>query len=71
MTDDVEYVKGMLTTLDVPVERVLKGGEVLKEVLVLGWTEEGSNFYMASSKSDIADLVLLLEIAKKELLDMD
>lgn len=67
MTDNIEYMKGT-TTHDIPIERVLKGGEDLKEIFLLGWDED-DRFYMASSKSNRAELLMLLEIAKKELLD--
>lgn len=44
---DVVLMKG-LTSLDLPVERVLDGAKHLESVLVLGWSKEGE-FWAASS----------------------
>lgn len=59
------------TDLDIPVERVLEAGaeENLESGVLLGFTSEKA-FYFASSTSDTAHILLLLELAKKQLLEM-
>jgi hypothetical protein len=63
-----------ITSLDIPAERVLSGAlendDPLKDVVIIGWTDEG-NFYFASSVADGADVVWLLETAKHKLLHMN
>ena len=56
------------TTLDIPVPRVLEGASKCKEVLVLGWTEDNC-LYVASSVADAKKHLLLLELAKRSILD--
>ena len=56
------------TTLDIPVERVLAGASDLSRVMVLGW-EKGGDMYFASSFSDKAQLLWLLECAKQEVME--
>ena len=66
MTDNVTYLE---TTLDVPVERVLQSAEALScdRVIVLGW--RGDVMYFATSTSDVLDINLTLDIAKRRVLD--
>jgi len=56
---------------DLEPDVVLEGAkERLSEVLVIGWTDDDiSSVYVGSSTSKIAELVLLLEVAKIALLD--
>lgn len=60
----------VITRLDIPSEKVLKKAikEKISDVVVLGWDEK-ENFYFACSKSDGSDVLWLLEIAKKHLLE--
>lgn len=66
--DNVEYLD-MATTLDLPVDRVIKGAleKDLEQVVVIGWDEEG-NLYLASSTGRQADIVHLLEFSKLAIL---
>lgn len=58
------------TNLDVPVERVLDNDTIrnCERVVVIGWDKD-SRLYFASSTADIADVMLLLELAKQASLD--
>lgn len=57
-----------LTTCDIPCNDVLEGAkDVVSDVIVLGY-DENNELYVASHKSDIAELNLLLDIAKQFLL---
>ena len=60
----------IVTRLDIPAERILnKAREAdLKNVVVIGWAENGE-FYFASSMADGGDVLWLLEMAKKKLLE--
>lgn len=69
MSENITYLHG-ITTQDIPIERVLEGAkEHLTGGVVAGW-DKNDEFYLASNTSDIAQLVLILEIAKKQLLDI-
>ena len=61
----------VVTRLDVPAERILSAaGEAdLAAVVVVGRTE-GGEFYFASSLADGGDVLWLLELAKKKLLEI-
>lgn len=71
MADNV-VVLPVITTLDVPAERVLNGalGKGLKGCVVVGWDEDGGLFF-ASSYADSAEVIYLLERAKHDLLKME
>lgn len=58
-----------MTKLDIPCDKVLRSaiGE-LKTVVVLGWDKD-YNLYHASSKSDLMEILWLLERGKKALLE--
>lgn len=58
-----------VTRLDIPPERVLCGAleNVFDKVVVLGYTEEGEE-YFASSVADGGDILWLLERAKQRLM---
>jgi hypothetical protein len=60
----------VVTSLDIPVERILNGAieANLDTAIVIGWQEDGE-FYFAGSSGDAAQTLLLLELAKRELLD--
>ncbi len=58
------------TTLPIPPERVLQGAidAQLSQVLVLGWDKD-DRLYVAMSHTDLGGLLILLEIAKADLLE--
>jgi len=60
----------VITRLNLPPERVLKNAlkEGMEDVVVIGYDSEGE-FYFASSKADGGDVMWLLELAKKHLLE--
>lgn len=60
----------VVTRLDVPAERILGGAleTGLEKALVVGWTAEGE-FYFASSLADGGEVLWLLEMAKRRLLE--
>lgn len=68
--DNVVYLN-QPTRLDIPVKRVLKGAKRAKldTAVVVGWDPDGS-LYFASSAADGGDVLWLLELAKKKLLEM-
>lgn len=58
-----------ITSLDIPAERVLREAiPELKDAVVIGFDNEGE-FYFASSKADGANVLWLLEVAKKKLIE--
>lgn len=59
-----------VTTLDIPVERVLDGAKKaeLQDIIIIGYDKEGE-FCFASDKSDGGNALWLLETAKKQLLE--
>lgn len=60
-----------ITRLDIPVQRVLKSAREAKmsECLIIGYDKRGE-FYFASSKADGGNVLWLLEVAKKKLLEI-
>lgn len=60
----------VLTTLDIPAEKVLTGALQLglAQAVVIGFDEEG-NLYFASSQGSNAETLYLMELAKRELLE--
>lgn len=59
-----------VTTLDIDPNRILnKALDNLDYVVVLGW-DKGGEFYFASSKSDGGECLWLMELAKKNLLEI-
>lgn len=58
-----------ITTLDIPVERILRKAQDagLTTVVVMGWDAEG-DLYFASSVSDGGEVLWLMEKCKKDLL---
>ena len=59
----------VVTRLDIPSDKILKKaiGNV-NDVIIIGWNEEGE-LYFASSKANGGDVLWLLELAKKRLLE--
>jgi len=68
-TDNIVEFDG-ITSLDIPPPRILAkaAGAKLESVVVIGFREDG-NFYFASSGADGGDVIWLLELAKKQLLE--
>jgi hypothetical protein len=60
-----------ITRLDIPVERVLRqaGDAELDTAVVIGWDANGE-FYFASSAADGGEIIWLLELTKKKLLEV-
>ncbi len=69
MDDDNVVPIGCITRLDIPPERVLRAAleKGVTGVVVLGYDEDG-DFYFASSKADGGDVLWLLALAQKRLL---
>lgn len=57
------------TTLDIDPAKVLTAAAEagLESAIVIGWDSQ-SRLYLASSTSEIGGIILLLELAKRELL---
>jgi len=70
MKDNIVYLNGV-TKLDLPVDRVLQAAldEDLDEVVIIGYTKDG-NEYFKSSVADGGDVLWHLERAKKKLLEV-
>jgi hypothetical protein len=69
---DVVYDTGIITKLDLPVDRMLKFAldkVKLESVVILGWQDDGEP-YFASSVADAAEVVFLLELYKFQLIEM-
>lgn len=62
---------GNVTRLNIPTDRVLDGakGTCSDGVVVLGYDDDGS-FYFASSIADGGSVLWLLELCKKQLLEI-
>lgn len=59
-----------ITSLDLDPDRVLaKAGGKLQAVIVIGYDKDG-DFYAASSYADGGDMLWLLELCKKKLLEV-
>jgi len=70
MSDKNLVILDVLTTLDIPVDRVLDSAKEDLEggrVMVIGFDSD-DQFFMASSISNKGTMLLLMELAKKELL---
>lgn len=65
---EVHYLND--TSADILPEKIIEGAlnEEFASVVVVGWTKEGE-FYHASSSMDVAEILLLLELNKKHILD--
>jgi len=63
------YFNGV-TRLDLPADRILENApKEMQTAVVIGWDADG-DFYFASSAADGADVLWLLEMAKKKLLEI-
>lgn len=71
MSDNVIPL-GCITKLDLPVDRVLDAakGHCPDGVVILGFDADGEP-YFASSIADGGEVIWLLEIAKKNLLEVE
>jgi len=60
----------VVTRLDLPADRIITAAQGnLEDVVIVGWDLNG-DFYFGSSKADGAEVLWLLEIAKKKLLEV-
>ena len=57
-----------ITSLDVPVKKVLNAAAVLQSVVVLGYTSDGQEFF-SSSIADGSEVLWLIERLKLQLLN--
>lgn len=59
------------TTLDLPPEKIITRAEQesFENVIIIGWLDDGS-FYFSSSAADGGDVLYLLELAKKKLMEI-
>lgn len=48
-------------------QKILDGARGIDEVLLVGW--KGDQFYMATSNGNIGDTLVLLELAKQQLME--
>ena len=71
MTDNVVHMKGLITSLPIPVERILNAAldADLDTVLVLGYDKDGS-FYFADSEASGPENVWLCEMGKHKLIQI-
>lgn len=60
----------VVTTLDISPERVIDAAKEaeLQDVVVIGYDKDG-DFYFAANQADGKDVLWLLEVAKKKLLE--
>jgi hypothetical protein len=57
------------TTLDMPPDKVLQGAMgQLTDVVVIGYDKDGK-FYIATSTGGLGDLLLLVKLAERSILD--
>lgn len=70
MTAEIRYFDGV-TTLDIPVDRVLEAaiGQGLEKVLIIGEEEDGK-LYVACSTGNVGEVLVLMERAKNRLLKL-
>ena len=70
MTNNVIPI-GCVTRLDLPVDQVLEEAKKqgLEGVVILGYREDGEQ-YFASTYADGGNVLWLLEMCKKQLLEM-
>ncbi len=65
------HPRAAITDKPIPVKDVLLAADRanLKETVVIGFREDGEEFYFASSEADGGTVLWLLEMAKKRLLE--
>lgn len=63
---------GNVTRLNIPTDRVLEAakGHCSDGVVVIGWDDDGT-LYFASSIADGGDVLWLMEMCKKNLLEVE
>ena len=57
--------------LDVPINDIIDSAKETKNfesIVIIGWTKDEGH-YFASSTGDVAEMLLLLELAKKRVID--
>lgn len=71
MVDNVVNLQGLVTTLDVPVKKVLEAAikAELKGVVVIGISKDDSQ-YFSSSLADGGEVLWLLESSKHRLMKL-
>lgn len=69
MSDNVVNI-GVSTTLDLPSERILGGAREreITDIVLLGYDKDGE-FYMACAPADLRDMLVLVELAKRQIMD--
>lgn len=69
--DSNVVVLNVVTTLDIPVGRIIAGAldAKVKDLVIIGFDENGDEFF-ASSVADGGTVLWLLERAKKKLLEL-
>lgn len=70
MSNDNVIRPDFITKVDIPVDTILEGAREagLKDVVVIGWIE-GEGCYLATSSGDAPEIIFLIELAKKQVLD--
>lgn len=71
MNDNSNIVElNMITRLDIPASKLLKQAlkDDLKSVVLMGWDKE-DNFTFRSSLADGGDVLWLIELVKKRLME--
>lgn len=72
MNDNKSNVKvlNMLTKLDIPPDRLLINAiGNMEDVVIIGW-DKNNEFYFSSSQANGGDILWLIELAKKRLLEV-
>jgi len=69
MTADIVAFPGP-TTADIPADQVLQAAidHGMEDVIVIGWTTDG-DLYAATSGGSVGDNLLLLELARRNLIE--
>lgn len=71
MTKDNITILQCVTRLDIPVERVLEQAQDrLETIVIMGWDKDG-DLYFASSVADGGEVLWLMELCKKALLNVE
>lgn len=61
----------VVTTLDIDPNKILNAAiDEIESGVIIGW-DKNKDFYFASSQGDLREVLLLLELAKKELLEFN
>lgn len=57
------------TTADIPIENVLQWADHLEEAIIVGYDDMG-DLYVAGTSPNVPDVVYLLEMAKKYMMEL-